>query len=60
MSCLFGIALMVRMMRKHGMFSTGVPKMLMRISPGRFSTQFHKYDTYKNLTAEHAENAEKL
>ncbi len=34
-SCLFGITLMVRMMRKHGMFKTGVPKMLMRIRPGR-------------------------
>jgi Cu+-exporting ATPase len=36
-SCLFGIGLMVRMMRKHGMFKTGVPKVLMRISPGRLS-----------------------
>ena len=54
-SCIFGIGLMVRMMRKHGMFLTGVSKVLMRISSGRFSTQFHKYDTYKNLTAEHAE-----
>jgi len=34
-SCLFGITLMVRMMRKHGMFKTGVPKMLMGIRPGR-------------------------
>jgi hypothetical protein len=34
-SCLFGIGLMVRMMRKHGMFKTGVPKVLMRIRPGR-------------------------
>ena len=34
-SCLFGIGLMVRMMRKHGMFRTGVPKVLMRIRPGR-------------------------
>ena len=34
-SCLFGIALMVRMMRKHGMFPTGVPKALLRIRPGR-------------------------
>ena len=36
-SCLFGIGLMVRMMRKHGMFRTGVPKVLMRIRPGRLS-----------------------
>ena len=36
-SCLFGIGLMVRMMRKHGMFRTGVPKVLMRIIPGRLS-----------------------
>jgi predicted cobalt transporter CbtA len=35
-SCLFGIALMVRMMRKHGMFRTGVPKVPMGIRPGRF------------------------
>jgi copper chaperone CopZ/uncharacterized membrane protein len=34
-SCLFGIALMVRMMRKHGMFRTGVPKVLMGIRLGR-------------------------
>jgi hypothetical protein len=34
-SCLFGIALMVRMMRKHGMFKTGVPKVLTDIWPGR-------------------------
>ena len=33
-SCLFGIALMVRMMRKHGMFRTGGPKGLMRIRSG--------------------------
>jgi hypothetical protein len=43
-SCLLGIGLMVRMMRKHGMFRTGVPKVLMRIRPGRLSTQSHKYD----------------
>ena len=36
-SCLLGIGLMVRMMRKHGMFRTGVPKVLMRIRPGRLS-----------------------
>ncbi len=36
-SCLFGIALMVRMMRKHGMFRNRVPKVLMRIRPGRLS-----------------------
>jgi len=36
-SCLFGIGLMVRMMRKHGMFRIGVPKVLMRIRPGRLS-----------------------
>ena len=36
-SCLFGIGLMVRLMRKHGMFRTGVPKVLMRIRPGRLS-----------------------
>ena len=36
-SCLFGIGLMVRMMRKHGMFRTGVSKVLMRIRPGRLS-----------------------
>jgi len=34
-SCLFGITLMVRMMRKHGMLPTGVPKVLLRIRPGR-------------------------
>jgi len=34
-SCLFGIGFMVRMMRKRGMFRTGVPKSLMRISSGR-------------------------
>jgi hypothetical protein len=36
-SCLFGITLMVRMMRKHGMFKTGVPKMIARLRPGRLS-----------------------
>ena len=34
-SCLFGIGLMVRMMRKHGMFKTRVPKALTRFRPGR-------------------------
>ena len=34
-SCLFGIGLMVRMMRKHGMLRTGVPKVIMHIWPGR-------------------------
>jgi hypothetical protein len=34
-SCLFGITLMVRMMRKHGMFKTGVPKTTARLKPGR-------------------------
>jgi copper chaperone CopZ len=34
-SCLFGIGLMVRLMRKHGMFRTGVPKVRMRFRPGR-------------------------
>jgi uncharacterized membrane protein len=43
-SCLFGIGLMVRLMRKHGMFRIGVPKVLMRIRPGRLSTQSHKCD----------------
>jgi len=43
-SCLFGIGLMVRMMRKHGMFKTGVPKVLAHIGAGRLSTQFHKSD----------------
>ena len=36
-SCLFGIGLMVRMMRKHGMFRIGVPKVLMRIRSGRLN-----------------------
>lgn len=36
-SCLIGIGFMVRMMRKQGMFLTGVPKVLMRISSGRLS-----------------------
>jgi copper chaperone CopZ len=36
-SCIFGIGLMVRMMRKHGMFKTGVPKALARIGSGRLS-----------------------
>jgi copper chaperone CopZ len=36
-SCLFGIGLMLRMMRKHGMFRIGVPKVLMRIRSGRLS-----------------------
>jgi len=36
-SCLFGIGLMVRMMGKHGMFKTGVPKMIARLRPGRLS-----------------------
>jgi copper chaperone CopZ len=36
-SCLFGIGLMVRMMRKHGMFRIGVPKVIMRIRSSRFS-----------------------
>jgi hypothetical protein len=36
-SCLFGIGLMVRMMRKHGMFRFGIPKVLMRIRSSRFS-----------------------
>lgn len=43
-SCLLGIGLMVRMMRKHGMFKTGVPKLLVRIGYGRLSTQFHNSD----------------
>ena len=43
-SCLFGITIMVRMMRKHGMFKTGVPKVLAHIGAGRLSTQFHKSD----------------
>ena len=34
-SCLFGIGLMVRMMRKHGMFKTGIPKTIARLRPGR-------------------------
>ena len=34
-SCLFGIGLMVRMMRKHGMFKTGVPKVLTGVRTGR-------------------------
>ncbi len=34
-SCLFGIGLMVRMMRKHGMFKTGEPKTIARSRPGR-------------------------
>ncbi|MFC1883104.1 hypothetical protein ACFL2S_16675 [Thermodesulfobacteriota bacterium] len=33
-SCLFGIGLMVRMMRKHGMFKTGIPKTIARLKPG--------------------------
>jgi len=33
-SCLFGITLLVRMMRKHGMFKTGVPETLARLRPG--------------------------
>lgn len=37
LSCLFGIGLMVGMMRKHAMLRTGVPKVLMRIRPGRLS-----------------------
>ena len=36
-SCLFGIGLMVRLMRKHGMFRIGVPKVIMRIRSSRFS-----------------------
>jgi len=36
-SCLFGIGLMVRLMRKHGMFRIGVPKVSMRIRSSRFS-----------------------
>jgi len=36
-SCLFGIGFMVRMMRKQGMFRTGVPNVGMRISSGRLS-----------------------
>lgn len=36
-SCLFGIGFMVRMMRKQGMFRTGVPKVRIRISSGRLS-----------------------
>ena len=36
-SCLFGIGLMVRMMRKHGMFRIGVPKVIMRIRSGRLN-----------------------
>ena len=35
-SCLFGIGLMVRMMRKHGMFRIGVPQALIRIRSGRY------------------------
>jgi len=35
-SCLSGITLMVRMMRKHGMFKTEIPKVLTGIRPGRF------------------------
>ena len=34
-SCLFGIALMVRMMGKHGMFKIEVPNVLKRFKPGR-------------------------
>lgn len=34
-SCLLGIALMVRMMRKHGMFTIGVLDVLSRLGPGR-------------------------
>ena len=34
-SCLFGIALMVRMMGKHGMFKVEVPNVLKRFKPGR-------------------------
>jgi hypothetical protein len=34
-SCLLGIALMVRMMRKHGMLITGIPNVLARLRPGR-------------------------
>ncbi|CAB1059500.1 hypothetical protein D1BOALGB6SA_4262 [Olavius sp. associated proteobacterium Delta 1] len=37
-SCLFGIGLMVRMMRRHGMFRTGVPNVLMRIRPDRLGS----------------------
>ena len=33
-SCLFGIGLMVRMMRKHGMFKTGIPKTIAGLRPG--------------------------
>jgi hypothetical protein len=33
-SCLFGIGLMIRMMRKHGMFKTGIPKTQARLRPG--------------------------
>jgi hypothetical protein len=33
-SCLFGIGFMVRMMRKHGMFKTGIPKTIARLRPG--------------------------
>ncbi len=36
-SCLLGIGLMVRLMRKHGMFRIGVPKVIMRIGSSRFS-----------------------
>lgn len=36
-SCLFGIGLMVRMMRKHGMFRIGVPDVRMRTRSGHFS-----------------------
>jgi len=36
-SCLFGIGLMVRMMRKHGMFRVGVPEVRMRTRSGNFS-----------------------
>ena len=36
-SCLFGIGLIVRMMRKHGIFRILVPKVLMRIRSGRLN-----------------------
>jgi hypothetical protein len=36
-SCLFGIGLMVRMMRKHGMFRIGVPQALSRFRSEHFS-----------------------